>query len=95
MLKKGAIIAPFLVFVFTPSNLCASESTMPDSATLLWGLLFGSIGFGYFIYGKRQTNPVARYTGIALMLYPYLVSNVTGLVLIGLALMSLPYFIKT
>ena len=25
-----------------------------DTASLLWGLLFGSIGFGFFLYGKNQ-----------------------------------------
>ena len=24
------------------------------TAQLLWGVLFGSIGFGYFLYGKKQ-----------------------------------------
>jgi hypothetical protein len=27
---------------------------MDNSAPLLWGILFGSIGMGYFIYGKKQ-----------------------------------------
>ena len=42
-----------------------------DSATLLWGLLFGSIGAGYFIYGKKQRAPVPLVCGIALMVFPY------------------------
>ena len=28
-----------------------------DTGLLLWGLLFSSIGLGYFIYGKRQQAP--------------------------------------
>jgi len=27
-----------------------------DTASLLWGLLFSSIGFGYFLYGKKQSS---------------------------------------
>ncbi|MFT4937418.1 MAG: hypothetical protein ACI88A_000433 [Paraglaciecola sp.] len=67
---------------------------MLDTATILWGLLFGSIGFGYFMYGKRQGHLVARFTGIALILCPYIVPNNLVLVLVGLGLMSVPYFIK-
>ena len=61
---------------------------------ILWGLLFGSLGIGYFIYGKRQANVVARYTGIALMVFPYFVSDAIALVVVGILLPSLPRFIK-
>ncbi|MBQ0719869.1 MAG: hypothetical protein KBT88_15350 [Gammaproteobacteria bacterium] len=65
---------------------------MFDTAMMLWALLFGSIGFAYFIYGKRQDHTVARYTGIALIIYPYFVANVFALVVVGIILMSLPRF---
>ncbi len=65
-----------------------------DSATILWGLLFGSIGVGYFIYGKNQAHVVARYTGIVLMIYPYFMSNVVALVIVGILLLLLPKFVK-
>ena len=67
---------------------------MPDAAVILWGLLFGSVGFGFFIYGKNQAHPVAKYVGITLMVLPYFVSGIYVMVLLGLVLMSLPYFIK-
>jgi len=66
--------------------------TTMDTASLLWSLLFGSIGLGYFIYGKKQSNTVVRYVGIALMVYPYFVHNATATVLIGLALMLVPKY---
>ena len=65
-----------------------------DVDTLLLGVLFSSIGIGYFIYGKRQANVVCRYTGIALMVYPYFIGNKLAVVLVGLALMALPRFVK-
>jgi len=65
-----------------------------DTSMLLWGLLFGSIGMGYFLYGKKRANPVARYSGIALMVYPYFVSSTVALVAIGVVLMLLPKYIK-
>lgn len=44
---------------------------MDSSATLLAGLVFGSIGLGYLIYGKRQGHAVAWVCGLALMVYSY------------------------
>jgi len=64
---------------------------MGGSATLWWGLLFGSIGMGYFIYGKKQQNLTALVAGIALMALPYFVSNGLLVLLIGLLLMAVPY----
>ena len=65
-----------------------------DSATMLWGVLFGSIGLGCFIYGKRQSHAVARYTGVTLMIYTYFISDVVVLVVVGIALLLLPKFLK-
>ena len=64
------------------------------SATLLWGILYGSIGMGYFVYGKKQHRGVALLSGIALMVFPYFVSNVYLSIVIGIALMGLPFFIR-
>ncbi len=58
----------------------------------MWGLLFGSIGLGYFIYGKKQGAPVPLVCGVALMTFPYFVSNTLLLVGIGAALIAIPYF---
>jgi len=67
---------------------------MGSQASLLWGLLFGSIGIGYFMYGRKQRSGVPLLCGVCLMIYPYFVSNNILLVLIGVALMSLPYFFR-
>ncbi len=63
-------------------------------ATLLWGLLFSSIGLGFFIYGKKQRAVVPLVCGIALMVYPYFISNTMLLVGIGVVLMAIPYFLR-
>jgi hypothetical protein len=57
-------------------------------------LLFGSIGLGFFIYGKKQRAAVPLVCGLALMLFPYFVSNVLLLVGIGVLLMAIPYFLR-
>jgi predicted membrane protein len=66
-----------------------------DTSLLLWGLIFGSIGLGFFVYGKKQQAIVPLLCGLALMIFPYFVSNVIVLVVVGVALMAIPYFART
>lgn len=69
-------------------------SIMDSTSSLLWGILFGSIGFGYFIYGKKQQRGMPMLSGIALMVFPYVVSNSVVMVLIGALLIALPFFVN-
>ena len=61
---------------------------------LLWGVLFGSIGLGFFVYGRKQRRVVPLVCGLALMFFPYFVSNIVLLVIIGIVLMAVPYFVR-
>ena len=54
-----------------------------SGANLIGGLLFGSIGFVAFVYGKRMHVWKPMLLGIALMAYPYFVSNDIALFAIG------------
>ena len=65
-----------------------------STSLLLWGLLFGSVGFGYFLYGKKQREAVPLLCGIALMVVPYLISNAYLLAFAGLAIAAVPYFLR-
>ncbi len=65
------------------------------TAVLLWGLLFGSVGLGYFIYGRKQSAPVPLLCGLALMIFPYFVSNIPLLVGVGVLLVAVPYFFRS
>ena len=65
-----------------------------ETSTLLWSLLFGSIGLGYFIYGRKQDALTPTVSGVALMLFPYFVSSTTLLVAIGAILVAAPFFIR-
>jgi hypothetical protein len=42
---------------------------------ILAGFIFGTIGWGAFMYGKRLDLWQPRAIGVALMVYPYLTSN--------------------
>ena len=46
-----------------------------SAANLIGGLVFGSIGFVAFVYGKRTNLWKPMFLGLALMVYPYFVSN--------------------
>jgi len=61
---------------------------------LFWGVLFGSVGLGYFLYGKKQRAVVPLVCGIALMAFPYFISNTVVLVAVGIALAAIPYFVR-
>jgi hypothetical protein len=67
---------------------------MGSESELLLGVLFGSVGFGFFLYGKKQRMVVPLVCGLALMVYPYFMPNVIALVLIGLVLVAIPYFFR-
>lgn len=65
-----------------------------DTSSLLWGLVLGSVGLGYLIYGRKQGAVVPLIVGLALIIYPYFVSNTFLLVGIGVILVAIPYFIR-
>ena len=65
-----------------------------STGLLLWGLLFSSIGLGFFLYGRKQRAVVPLVCGLALMVYPYFISNVALLVAVGVALTAVPYFLR-
>ena len=67
---------------------------MDNTTTIMWGLLFGSIGMGYLIYGKKQRRGIALLSGVVLCAFPYFISNVFLMILIGVVVMALPYFVR-
>ena len=65
-----------------------------NQANILWGLLFGSIGLGFFLYGRKQQSVVPLISGLLLMAYPYFIPNTPLLVVIGAVLVAVPYFVR-
>lgn len=60
---------------------------------LLWTILFSSVGLGYFLYGRKQKRAVPFVCGILLMTYPYFFDGDLEVVVVGLLLSAVPYFI--
>jgi len=54
-----------------------------SAANLIGGFVFGSIGFVAFIYGKRMNLWRPMLLGIALMVYPYFISDDLLMIAIG------------
>lgn len=61
-------------------------------ATLVWGILFGAIGMGYFVYGKKQAAILPLVCGVGLMVFPYFVTGTLWMLLVGAALMAAPWY---
>ena len=55
---------------------------------LFGGLLFGTVGFVAFMYGKREASLRPMLIGAALMAYPYFVANLLVLYGIGVLLIT-------
>ena len=62
--------------------------------SLFLGVLFGSIGLGFFIYGRKQRKVVPLLCGIVLMIVPYFIPNTLLLFVVGTVLVAVPYFIR-
>jgi len=58
----------------------------PTPGYLFGALLFGVLGIVAWRSGKQRGRPTTRWLGLALMLYPYLVSTTWVLYAAGLAL---------
>jgi len=65
-----------------------------SESSLLWGVLFGAVGLGYFVYGKKQRAVVPLLCGIGLMALPYFISGAWPLVLVGSVIAAVPYFVR-
>jgi len=64
-----------------------------DSSSIIIGFISGSIGFGYFMYGKKRSKIVPFISGVGLFVVPYAIDNSTLLILACLALMIAPFII--
>jgi hypothetical protein len=64
-----------------------------DAKFLVASLIWGSIGFGYCIYGKRQQSWVPMVGGALMIAASYLVGSALLMSLICVAIMALVHFL--
>ena len=66
-----------------------------ESGTQLWlSLLFSSIGFAYYVYGKKQGRFVPMISGGLLCTFGYFISNPILLVGSAVVLLLLPFAVN-
>jgi hypothetical protein len=65
-----------------------------NASTLIWGVIFGSIGLGFLVYGKKQKAIIPLLSGIGLIVFPYFISNLYILLILCIVFVALPFFIK-
>lgn len=63
------------------------------TSLIFLGLIFGSVGTGYCVYGRRQGAPVPFLSGVLLIAVPYLISNLALLLIVGVVLALAPFLI--
>jgi hypothetical protein len=64
---------------------------LPSPAYIVGAILFGILGLLAFRRGRKGSIAVLTWTGVALMLYPYAISQTWLLWLVGSALTALVY----
>ncbi len=64
---------------------------LPSPAYILGAILFGITGWAAFRRGRKKSIAVLTWIGVALMLYPYGVSETWLLWLVGIVLSGLVY----
>ena len=65
-----------------------------SGANLIGGLIFGSIGFIAFIYGKRMNLWKPMLIGIGLMIYPYFINDDKIMLVIGIFGSTALFFLR-
>jgi len=65
-----------------------------NTTLIFTGLIFGSIGMGYIVYGRKQANMMALLAGVGLCVFPYFTNSVWTSIAIGVGLVLLPFVIR-
>jgi hypothetical protein len=67
---------------------------MPEPAYLFAGILFGSIGTGAFLYGKKQAKWPPMLFGAGLVLITFVIPDTTLLYLAGTGLCAAMFYFR-
>lgn len=66
---------------------------MFNASFLFASLIWGSIGLGYFVYGKRRQSISAMAGGMLMMVGAYFIDSALLMSLASLAIMAAVYFL--
>ncbi len=65
---------------------------LPGPWYIAGSILFSIVGYAVYRRGKKTAHPSLKWTGVALMLYPYAISDTLFLYLAGSALCIFAYY---
>lgn len=65
-----------------------------DTNSLMASLVFGMIGLGMFMYGKRAGSFVPLAAGLLLMVVPYFIPNLLAMVIVSTVLVTSPLIVR-
>jgi hypothetical protein len=74
------------------SSLKSMGLNLPSPAYLFGAFVYGLVGLGAFRFGRKLGRPLTLWLGVALMVYPYLVSSTWLMYAIGAALCAGLFF---
>ena len=70
----------------TVSQLQSMGLSLPSPAYIFGAILFSVLGMAAWVVGKRKQKATTKWLGVALMFYPYAVTNTVMLYVVGAAL---------
>ena len=62
-----------------------------DTTNLMLSMLFGTVGLGFFVYGKKGGQMIPLIVGLALMVVPYFIPDAIVMSLVCIALTVIPF----
>ncbi len=65
-----------------------------DMTALMLSMLFGTVGMGFLMYGKKAGELMPVGIGLALMICPYFITNVILMLGVCSALTALPFVLR-
>ena len=65
-----------------------------DSGSLMASLVFGTIGMGMFLYGKKAMRVVPMAAGAGLMVLPYFITHLVVMIVVCGALTAAPWLFR-
>ena len=68
--------------------------TLPSPAYIAGVILFSIVGFIAYRVGRKTVQPTMKWLGVALMLYPYVVSDTALMYVVGAALSGAAYYYR-
>jgi hypothetical protein len=57
-------------------------------------LVFGTIGMGMFMYGKKAGRPVPLAAGAGLMVVPYFITHLVVMIIVCGAITAVPWLFR-